>query len=89
MARRSASERVGVRSPNGKGRGVRAAELAAGVKREVAEEGEAVAAEVVMEEEEEKESLLEWPRVRSLKRDAIVALCREREREERVGEKRR
>ena len=31
---------MGVRSPNGKGRGVRAAELGGGVKREVAEEGD-------------------------------------------------
>lgn len=73
-----------MRSPNGDGSGDRAVELAVGVKREVAEEGEAVtAAAVVTEEEEEKESLLEWPKVRSLKRDAIVALCRERESEER------
>lgn len=51
--------RVGVRSPKGDGSGDRAEELAVAVKREVAEEGEAVAAVVVMEEEEEKESLLE------------------------------
>lgn len=65
-----------MRSPNGDGSEDRAVELAVGVKREVAEEGEAVAAAaaVVTEEEEEKESLLEWPKVRSLKRDAIVAL---------------
>lgn len=71
-------------SPKGQGRGDKAVEFAVEVKREVAEEGDAVAAAVVVDddEENEKESLLELPKARSRKRDAIVTLWREREGDE-------
>lgn len=75
VSRRSAAERVGVRSPKGEGREDKeTAEVAKaaleGEKRELAVEGIVT---VVVVGEEEWESLLEWPRVRSLlNRDAMV-----------------
>lgn len=77
VSRRSVAEIVGVRSPKGEGKEDReTAEVAKaaleGEKRELAVEG-IVTVVVVVVGEEEWESLLEWPRVRSLlNRDAMV-----------------